>query len=56
MLKLLEGSLVNVPDVKSPRKLRGETFLVDTTNILFIACGAFNGLDKIISRRKHKKV
>ncbi|VDP64845.1 unnamed protein product [Schistosoma mattheei] len=55
MLKLLEGSLVNVPDVKSPRKLRGETFLVDTTNILFIACGAFNGLDKIISRRKHKK-
>ncbi|VDO68237.1 unnamed protein product [Schistosoma curassoni] len=49
MLKLLEGSLVNVPDVKSPRKL------LDTTNILFIACGAFNGLDKIISRRKHKK-
>ncbi|CAH8556273.1 unnamed protein product [Schistosoma rodhaini] len=55
MLKLLEGSVVNVPDVKSPRKLRGETFVVDTTNILFIACGAFNGLDKIISRRKHKK-
>nr|CAH8848576.1 unnamed protein product [Trichobilharzia regenti] len=55
MLKLLEGSIVNVPDGKSSRKLRGETVQVDTTNILFIASGAFNGLDKIIGRRKHKK-
>ncbi|KAF7260565.1 hypothetical protein EG68_05408 [Paragonimus skrjabini miyazakii] len=55
MLKLLEGSVVNVPDGKSSRKLRGETVQVDTTNILFIASGAFNGLDKIIGRRKHKK-
>ncbi|KAA0196468.1 ATP dependent Clp Protease ATP binding subunit [Fasciolopsis buskii] len=55
MLKLLEGSIVNVPDGKSSRKLRGETVQVDTSNILFIASGAFNGLDKIIGRRKHKK-
>lgn len=55
MLKLLEGSIVNVPDGKSSRKLRGETIQVDTTNILFIASGAFNGLDKIIGRRKQKK-
>lgn len=55
MLKLLEGSIVNVPDGKSSRKLRGETVQVDTTNILFIASGAFNGLDKIIGRRKHKQ-
>ncbi|TGZ67025.1 hypothetical protein CRM22_005009 [Opisthorchis felineus] len=55
MLKLLEGSIVNVPDGKGSRKLRGETVQVDTTNILFIASGAFNGLDKIVGRRKHKK-
>lgn len=55
MLKLLEGSIVNVPDGKSSRKLRGETVQVDTTNILFIASGAFNGLDKIVGQRKHKK-
>ncbi|CAL8109023.1 unnamed protein product [Calicophoron daubneyi] len=55
MLKLLEGSIVSVPDGKSSRKLRGETVQVDTTNILFIASGAFNGLDKIVGRRKHKK-
>lgn len=29
---------------------------VDTTNILFVASGAFNGLDRIISRRKNEKV
>jgi ATP-dependent Clp protease ATP-binding subunit ClpX len=36
--------------------MRGETIAVDTTNILFIASGAFNGLDKIVSRRKQDKV
>ncbi|CAH8530447.1 unnamed protein product [Heterobilharzia americana] len=55
MLKLLEGSIVNVPDGKNSRKVRGETIQVDTTNILFVASGAFSGLDKIIARRKHKK-
>uniref|UniRef100_A0A183SX89 ATP-dependent Clp protease ATP-binding subunit clpX-like, mitochondrial n=1 Tax=Schistocephalus solidus TaxID=70667 RepID=A0A183SX89_SCHSO len=55
MLKMLEGSIVNVPDAKGSRKLRGETVQVDTTNILFIASGAFNGLAKLIGRRKQKK-
>ena len=55
MLKLLEGAVVNVPE-RSSRKLRGESVPVDTTNILFVASGAFNGLDKIISRRKQQKV
>lgn len=55
MLKLLEGTIVNVPE-RNSRKLRGDSVAVDTTNILFVASGAFNGMDRIISRRKHQKV
>jgi ATP-dependent Clp protease ATP-binding subunit ClpX len=55
MLKLLEGTVVNVPD-RNARKVRGDTVAVDTTNILFVASGAFNGVDKIVSRRKSEKV
>lgn len=55
MLKLLEGTVVNVPE-RNSRKLRGDSVAVDTTNILFVASGAFNGMDRIVSRRKHQKV
>ena len=41
--------------VERSRKVKGEMVAVDTTNILFISSGAFNGLDKIIGKRKNEK-
>ncbi|XP_023288778.1 ATP-dependent Clp protease ATP-binding subunit clpX-like, mitochondrial isoform X2 [Orussus abietinus] len=55
MLKMLEGTIVNVPERNSSRKLRGDTLQVDTTNILFVASGAYNGLDRLVSRRRNEK-
>uniref|UniRef100_A0A1I8EHI0 ATP-dependent protease ATP-binding subunit ClpX n=1 Tax=Wuchereria bancrofti TaxID=6293 RepID=A0A1I8EHI0_WUCBA len=51
-LKLVEGTAVKV---KQPGS-NGTRVDVDTTNILFIASGAFNNLDRIISQRLHKKL
>jgi ATP-dependent Clp protease ATP-binding subunit ClpX len=52
LLKLVEGTVCHVPIVGTKRGSQ-ETVPVDTSNILFIAGGAFDGLDKLVSQRKN---
>ena len=56
LLKILEGTVANVPPQGGRKHPQQECLHIDTTNILFICGGAFCGLDDIVRRRRGKQI
>ena len=56
LLKIIEGTVANVPPQGGRKHPQQECLHIDTTNILFIGGGAFVGLDKVVQRRCGKQV
>ena len=55
MLKILEGAIVNVPPQPGRKHPHQEFLQIDTSNILFILGGAFDGIEEVINERVNKE-
>ena len=56
LLKIIEGTIASVPPQGGRKHPHQELLQIDTTNILFICGGAFDGLDKIVEDRLNRKI